>query len=145
MKPMILCVLAFGLNVLPLAAQGTICSTATIRGNWGVACDGALTPAPGAPLTQTKILGTCVGNIGGFFECEATVSLAGAIVTQSMKGQANVNENCTLAIKYSQTINGQPAPDVNIRAVILDSGRKIKGLSVDPGTMLACKLERMGI
>ena len=145
MKIYILFAFALGLIVLPVAAQGTICSPETIRGNWGVTCGGSLTPGPGAPLTQTKILGTCVGSAGAFFECEATLSLAGTIMTQGMKGQALVNENCTLTIKYTQTINGQPAPDINIRALILDAGRKMKGLSVDPGTMLACKLERMGL
>ena len=69
--------------------------------------------------------------------------LAGQILPQTLHGQANNNENCTGTITYTQTIFGQPAPDLNIRYVILDYGDTIKGLPVDQGQVLSCVLNRM--
>jgi hypothetical protein len=125
------------------ALADSLCSTHTIRGNWGVTCTGNLTPGPTAPLTPTRILGFCTSTIDGVFTCEGTMSLGGAILSQRMTGQAVVNENCTGTIKYSQTLDGKPAPDMNIRFLIFDNGQLIKGLPVDMGTNLACTLKRM--
>ena len=120
-----------------------VCSTHTIRGSWGVTCTGNVTPGPNAPLTPTRILGICTGTLDGVFTCEGTMSLAGAIMSQTMTGKAIVNENCTGVIKYAQTLDGKPAPDMNIRFLIFDNGQLIKGLPVDPGSNLACTLKRM--
>ena len=51
-------VVALCVSAVPVLAQGMICSTESIRGNWGVVCSGSITPAPGAPLTQMTALGT---------------------------------------------------------------------------------------
>jgi hypothetical protein len=126
----------------PALAQ-SICSTHTIRGNWGVTCTGNLTPAANAPLTPTRILGTCTSTLEGEFQCEGTMSLGGIILAQTMSGKAIVNENCTGSIRYTQTLDGNPAPDMNIRFLIFDSGKLIDGLPVDKGANLACTLKRM--
>jgi hypothetical protein len=128
---------------VPAVAQGS-CGIRTVReANWGVTCEGNLTPAPNASLVPARLLGTCTSNYDGTFSCEATVSLAGMILTQTTTGKAVVDENCTGSIKYTQTIGGKPAPDLNIRFIIFDNGREIKGLAVDSGSNLACTLKRM--
>ena len=138
-------VVALCVSAVPVLAQGMICSTESIRGNWGVVCSGSITPAPGAPLTQMTALGTAKIDAAGYTTSEATLSVGGGIVTQNVTGQAVVKDDCTGTIKYSVKINGQPAPDINIRFFILDSGKQMRGISVDPGSILACQLHRIGM
>jgi len=64
------------------------------------------------------------------------VNLGGTILEQALDGQANNNADCTGTITYTQTIFGQPAPDLNIRYVIWDQGDRISGLPVDAGSVL---------
>jgi hypothetical protein len=71
---------------VPANAQG-FCSAQTIRGSWGITCDGYLTPAPNAPLVPARILGVFTG--------EATVSLGGTILPRKVAGTAIVSDNCT--------------------------------------------------
>ena len=126
-----------------VASADSICSTHTIRGSWGTTCQGNLSPAENAPLSPIRIIGTCTSTMDGVFTCEGAMSLGGIILTQTMTGKAIVYENCTGTIRYTQTINGSPAPDMNIRFLIFDSGKTIKGMPVDRGTNLACTLTRM--
>ena len=130
------------LATVPMWGEG-MCSPHTIRGNWGVTCVGNVTPAENAPLSPIRILGTCTSGWDGVFTCEATVSLAGLILTQSMVGKANVNDDCTGTIRYTQKLNGNPAPDMNIRFLIFDNGKTIRGLPVDRGSNMTCTLTRM--
>jgi hypothetical protein len=126
------------------AFAGDRCGPQTTRGFWGFTCDGYLAPAPAAPLMPARFLGTCVGDRTGHITCEGTANVGGQILIQALTGQANNNENCTGTIKYTQTIFGQPAPDLNVRYFILDDGNVIKGLPTDPGQVLSCVLNRMG-
>ena len=71
--------------------------------------------------------------------------MAGQILPQALQGQANNEPNCTGTITYKQTIFGQPAPDLNIRYVILDNGDSIKGLPIDSGQVLSCVLNRISV
>ena len=104
------------------ALAENVCSTHTIRGSWGVTCTGNVSPgAECAPLPNENS-GSCTSTLEGVFTCEATMSLAGTIMSLTMVGNAVVNENCTGDIKYTQTVNGKPAPDMNIRFLIFDMG-----------------------
>ena len=134
--------LALSIGSLPVMAQG-FCSAQTIRGMWGITCEGNLSPAEGAPLLPARLLGTANSTAEGVFTGETTVSLGGLIMTQNVVGTAIVNDNCTGTIKYTQTIDGHPAPDLNIRFLIFDNGKLIQGLAVDKGSNLACTLKRM--
>jgi hypothetical protein len=139
----ILMICSFVLFLAARAPAQGVCNAHTVRGNWGVTCTGNVTPSQNAPLTPVRILGTCVAGFDGVFTCEATMSLGGVILVQSMTGKALVSENCTGTIRYTQTLNGGPAPDMNIRFLVIDNGKTIKGLPVDPGSNLACTLVRM--
>ncbi len=144
MKLTISCVV-FSLSILTAAGQGMVCRSDTIRGSWGVTCSGQITPGPDAPLTSAGLLGTCAIAVDGKITCEATFSLGGMMLTQAVQGQAVVNEDCTGTVKYKQTLNGKPAPDLNVRYFIYDGGKKMRGLSIDPGSVLACRLVRIGM
>jgi hypothetical protein len=62
-----------------------------------------------------------------------------------MTGAGILNSDCTGTIKYTQKINGEPAPDMNIRYFVADGGKVIKGLPMDAGSALACVLNRIGM
>ena len=79
----------------------------------------------------------------GFVTAEGTMSLGGTILEHSVEGQSQVRTNCTGTVKYTQKINGNPAPDINIRFIVLEAGKTIRGLAVDQGWVLSCKLERL--
>ena len=66
-----------------------------------------------------------------------------AIVTQTVSGTEQINPDCTGTITYSQTINSQPGPPINITFVVSENGDKIDGLVTDPGATFACKLTRI--
>lgn len=125
------------------AFAGQSCSQQTTRGFWAFTCDGYLAPAPAAPLQPARSLGTCNISKTGYAECEGTANVGGTILLQALHGQAYNEQNCTGTVTYTQTIFGQPAPDLNVRYVILDNGDMIKGLPVDPGQVLSCVLNRM--
>jgi hypothetical protein len=131
-----------GCGALPVLA-GPQCTAHTTRGFWAATCDGYLAPAPGASLQPARLLSTCTTSRSAFWDCEGTVNVGGQILPQELHGQAFNNENCTGTITYIQTIFGQPAPDLNIRYVILDGGDTIKGLPIDPGQVLSCVLNRI--
>jgi hypothetical protein len=125
------------------AFAGQYCSQQTIRGFWAYTCDGYLAPAPAAPLQPARILGTCNISKTAYADCEGTANVGGTLLVQALHGQAYNDQDCTGTITYSQTIYGQPAPDLNIRYVILDNGSTIKGLPIDQGQVLSCVLNRM--
>jgi hypothetical protein len=137
----------FVLAVLGFAAVPALaapqCTPHTTRGFWAATCDGYLSPAPAAALQPARLLATCTSSRTAFWDCEGTVNLGGQILAQELHGQAINNENCTGTITYAQTIFGQPAPDLNIRFVVLDQGDTIKGLPIDPGQVLSCVLNRI--
>jgi hypothetical protein len=126
------------------ALAGNQCTQQTTRGSWQYTCDGYLVPPPPAPaeLVPSRILGTCTASRMAYWNCEGTVNLGGTILEQALHGQANNNDNCTGTITYTQTIFGQPAPDLKIQYVISDNGDTIKGLPISPNQVLSCLLNR---
>ena len=128
---------------LPVLAGGQ-CNPQTTRGTWQYTCDGYLVPPPPAPaaLVPSRILGTCTASKTAYWSCDGTVNLGGTILQQGLNGQATNNDDCTGTITYTQTIFGQPAPDLQIQYVISDSGDTIKGLPVSPNQVLSCLLNR---
>jgi hypothetical protein len=134
------------LAMLVLAAnslQAQRCSTRTTEGRYLVHCDGYLTPGPSAPQVPAKTLATATADRNGNFAGLGTVSLGGAILTQTVTGTEQINPDCTGTITYSQTINTQPGPPINIAFVVSENGDKIDGLVTDSGATFACKLTRI--
>jgi len=126
------------------ALAGSNCSQQTTRGSWQYTCDGYLVPpsAPPTELVPSRILGTCTASKMAYWNCEGTVNLGGTILEQALHGQAVNTDDCTGTITYTQTIFGQPAPELKIQYVISDNGDTIKGLPVSPNQVLSCLLNR---
>lgn len=122
---------------------GQTCSNPIIRGTYGLVCTGYITPAQGAPQAPFSAIGTVVGDANGVFTGNATASIAGAIVSQAVTGSVVWNGDCTGTITYTQTINGQKAPNVNITFHVLDQGKEIRGMATDAGSTMTCNLRLM--
>lgn len=137
------------LFVFPTALLSTLgihaqqCSPKTTEGRYLVVCDGFLTPGPQAPLVAAKEIGIGTGDEDGTFVAKGTLSLGGQVVEQTVKGTEQINPDCTGSITYTQTINGQPAPDFHDTFVVSDHGNRIDGMSVDPGSVFSCVLRRL--
>ena len=121
------------------------CSNAGISGTWVVKCNGYLTPGPNAPTVPAALLGKATADkLGNWSGSGGTLSLGGAIVTQEVKsvGPAQTNPDCTGSITYSQSINGQPGPDIHFNYIVGKNGDLIDGIGADPGSVFSCTLTR---
>jgi len=123
--------------------QAQQCTSRTTFGRYLVRCEGYLSLAPGAPQVPAKTLGTATADRNSHFTGSGSVSLGGAIVTQTVSGTADINPDCTGTITYAQTINGQPGPPIDIAFVVSEGGDKIDGLVTDPGSTYSCRLSRL--
>jgi hypothetical protein len=123
--------------------QAQQCSTHTTEGKYLVICDGYLPPGPGAPAVPAKGLVVVTGDKNGNFTGGGKVNVGGFILDQTVTGTEQINSDCTGTITYTQTINGQPAPPLDIQFVVSERGDRIDGLVVDPGTVFSCQLRRM--
>jgi hypothetical protein len=119
------------------------CSRKTTEGRYFVVCEGYLTPGPNAPLVAAKELGVVTGDENGTFTGKGTLSLGGQVVEQTVRGTEQLEPDCTGTITYTQTINGQPAPDFHDVFVVSDHGKRIDGLGADPGSIFSCVLRRL--
>ena len=131
------------LSGMQLSAQ--VCSENTMRGRYGVLCSGYMAPAPGADLVPAKILATCTSTATGQKSCQGTLSLGGMVMSQVATGQLSVGPDCVGNISYTQTINGEPGPNLNLRVIIMDGGKHAKAISTDQGTVLSCEAERLSL
>ena len=121
-------------------AWGQVCSNHTTRGTYAFVCSGFISPAPGAPQVPFSALGTASANFAGVFTGTAKASVGGTIVNWSVVGTQNLSSDCTGTITYDQKFDGKPAGQININYHVLDNGNEIRGIPVDPGTNIICKL-----
>ena len=132
-----------GLIAAP-ASGAQQCSNKTTEGRYLVVCDGYLSPGPNAPLLPSKVLSVATADERGTFRAaNGKLSLGGTILDQSVVGTEILNADCTGTISYTQTINGQPAPALDIAFVVSHNGDKIDGISVNPGSVFSCHLTRL--
>lgn len=136
-------ILAISILAMGPALYGQSCANYMLRGIHGVACSGWMSMAPGQPQVPFTALGTTVTDSSGAVTGTSMISIGGASFTQTVKGQATTNDDCTGTITYKQTINGQPVPDTKIFFVVYDSGKSIQGTSVDPGATILCTVKRL--
>jgi len=97
-------------------------------------------PTSALSVGPHSVIATYSGN--GNFNGSGTVSIGGVTVTQTLTGTEQINPDCTGNVTYSQTINGQPGPPINITFVVSEGGDQIDGLVTDAGNTFACKLSR---
>ena len=118
------------------------CSASTTIGRYVIVCDGFLSTGPNSPLVPAKLLATSSGDFNGKINGTGTISLGGQILTQNVVGAQKLNPDCTGTVTYTQTVNGQPGPPLNITFVVSEDGDRIDGLVVDPGAVFSCVLRR---
>lgn len=122
------------------------CSVRNTAGTYVVKCNGYLTPGPNAPMVPSALLAKATADKDGNWSGSGgTLSLGGAIVTQDVQsvGPAQVNPDCTGNITYSQTINGQPGPNIHFNFIVEKDSDVIDGIGSDPGTVYSCTLTRV--
>ena len=136
--------LGLGLSVFAKAQDA--CTASGIAGTYVVTCNGYISAAANAPLLPATLLASANAAKNGQWSGTGTLSLGGSIVTQDVKsvGPAQVNPDCTGSITYSQTIDGQPAPDIHFNFIVGRESQKLNGISTDPGTVFSCTLTRVG-
>ena len=131
-----------GLGLAASAANAQQCSPKTTAGKYLVVCDGYLPPAPGLPAVPAKELAIATADKNGTFNGNGTISVGGVILQQTVSGTEQLDPDCTGSITFQQTLNGQPAPPIDITFVVSQHGDRINGLVVDAGTVFSCKLTR---
>lgn len=135
-----------GLGLSVFAKAQDACTASGIAGTYVVTCNGYISAAPNAPLLPATLLASANAAKNGQWSGTGTLSLGGSIVTQDVKsvGPAQVNPDCSGSITYSQTIDGQPAPDIHFNFIVGRESQKLNGISTDPGTVFSCTLTRVG-
>lgn len=136
-------ILTISILAMGPALYGQSCANYMLRGPTAVACSGWMSLGQGQPQVPFVSLGTASMDASGMVTGTSTASIGGAIVTQVMKGQPTVNPDCTGTVTYTQTINGQPAPDVHLFFVVYDFGNVLQGTSRDPGASILCTVKRL--
>jgi hypothetical protein len=131
--------LAIGLLTL-VPVWGQVCSNVSIQGNYALTCTGYVTPAASAPQVPFSGIGVLKIDYNGSATGTAKVSVGGTILDQAVTGTAVVNSDCTGTVVYDQKLNGQPGPKLNIVYHVLESGKEIRGMSVDAGSTMTCNL-----
>jgi hypothetical protein len=136
--------IVIGIVTLSSGAEKNACSTRTTVGRYAVKCDGYLSLGANAPLLPAQGLAVATADRHGNFNGAGTVSVGGSPgLSQTVSGTEEINADCTGTITYHQTINGNPAPDINISFVVLREGSKILGIVTDPGAVYSCELTRV--
>jgi len=131
----------FSAALSPVWAQ--TCGNETIRGTYSVTCTGYLSPAANAPQVPFSAMAIIQTDYSANISGGGKASIGGLIVDQKVTGTAVMNSDCTGSISYTKKINGQSAPNLNIVFHVLDNGKELRGMSVDPGATLTCNLKLM--
>jgi len=133
-----------GMVTVGSGAEKNACSPRTTAGRYVVKCNGYLSLGANAPLLPAQGLAVATADRQGNFNGAGMVSIGGSPgLSQTVSGAEQINPDCTGTITYHQTINGNPAPDINISFVALREGSRILGIVTDPGAVYSCELNRI--
>lgn len=124
---------------------GQQCSTTAVAGDYVMACDGYVARNSTSPLIPTKLLGLVTATSDGSFSGSGTASIGGTIVTSTLSGTGTINGNCSGSAVISQTIGGQPGPNLAVGLGVTDSGNTIDAIVAVPNFVLSCSLKRTGV
>jgi hypothetical protein len=93
-------------------------------------------------MVPAKGLDVATADQNGTFNGVGTISVGGVIFAQTVTGTEHINPDCTGAITFTQTLNGQAAPPIDIPFLVSEDGDRINGPVVDAETVFACELRR---
>jgi hypothetical protein len=77
--------------------------------------------------------------------CDATLTLGGMILAQRVTGQVTAQADRTGEATLTETLNNQPAPNHNLKFFIIDGGKRVKAMAIDPRTVLSCTKDRLSM
>jgi hypothetical protein len=113
----------------------TICTNATLQGNYGFAVSGMRPTGPGGPVEM--IVGTAMTNFDGNGNLTQTDNIHGSIdgfptPDRPGTGKYSINANCT----GTMTLTPAGSPTLTLRIVVVDNGNEVRGVVVGPVTVM---------
>lgn len=114
----------------------SVCSNATINGNYGFSMTGSI-----QPFGNVALSGTIRSNGRGSFSGVEMASIGGQIAQATYSGAYSVNADCTGTAQY-QLVAPNLVMSRSINFVITKRGAEFFMLSTVPGSILAGKAQR---
>ncbi len=135
--------LSAGLGNAPAAARGgSVCTNATIKGDFGSQLSGSYGLGKAAQSGLLAEAGFFQFDGSGNLNATDTGSLNGKIIPSGLVGTYNVKENCTVTITFTDEFNN---PSVNLSGTIVNNGKEILVIQTDQGTAVTGILKKVGI
>ncbi len=111
----------------------TVCTNATLEGDYGFTITGTRpsAPMPGAPIET--IVGVAMTHFDGNGNLTQTDNVHGSVngsptPDRPGTGTYTINANCT----GTMTLSNQGAPTLTLRIVVVDNGNEVRAAVVDP-------------
>ncbi len=135
--------LSAGLGNASIAArEGSSCTNATIKGNFGSQLSGSYGLGKAGQSGLLAEVGLFQFDGMGNLNATDTGSLNGRIISSGLVGTYNVKENCTITLTFTDDFNN---PSVNLSGTIVNNGKEILVIETDQGTATTGILKKVGI
>lgn len=115
----------------------TVCSRATLNGNYGFAMDGTM-----QPVGPVALAGIIRANGAGAFSGVEVASIGGQIVQATYTGSYTVNPDCTGQAQY-QLVAPNFVATRSMAFVITNGGKEFFMMSTVPGSVISGKAQRL--
>jgi hypothetical protein len=109
----------------------TVCTDATLQGNYGFTVSGTRPNGPGGPIEA--MVGTAMTTFDGFGNLTQTDNIHGSISgfttpDRAATGKYSINADCA----GTMTIAAAGSPVLTLRIVVVDNGNEVRTVVVDP-------------
>lgn len=98
------------------------CSLTTAAGTYGLLLGGFVQNAANGPFVPARVIGTATVDALGNVTGSGTVTLNGAVLTDSFTGTATLNADCTGTLSVTQSLGGQTQPTLALTVVAETTG-----------------------
>jgi len=111
----------------------TVCTNATLEGDYGFNISGTRPSAPMAGAPIETIVGVAMTHFDGTGNLTQTDNIHGSVngspaPDRPGTGTYTINANCT----GTMTLSNQGAPTLTLRIVVVDNGNEVRAAVVDP-------------
>ena len=109
----------------------TVCTNATLQGNYGFTVSGMRPTGPGGPVEA--IIGTAMTNFDGVGGLTQTDNIHGSLdgfptPDRPATGKYSIKDDCT----GTMTIAAADSPVLTLRIVVVDNGNEVRTVVVNP-------------
>jgi hypothetical protein len=113
----------------------TVCTNATLQGNYGFTVSGMRPTGPGGPVEM--IVGTAMTNFDGSGNLTQVDNIHGSLdgfptPDRPGSGKYSINSDCS----GTMTIIAAGSPTLTLRIVVVDNGNEVRAVVVDPVTVM---------